>query len=174
MFTDFHVWEINVSTTLLSILNNISHICHALSFQKHSLIICASERSKPSCILISQELQFNAFAFHISTWKYKRLTHWQATDKRSISRKYARSKRAWKFFAFISTKNSYIFQCLSWYLRIIWHVSRLLCYICAFNAYYYWHGTIHYKRLTSYRQNTHIEIIYSMRARKGTEQNLYI
>ena len=30
--------------------------------------------------------------------------------------------------------NSYIFQCLSLYLRIIWHVSRLLCYICTFNA----------------------------------------
>ena len=34
--------------------------------------------------------------------------------------------------------------------------------------------TWHYKRLTSYRQNIHIEIIYSMRARKATEENLCI
>ena len=55
MYTDFHVWEINVSTTLLSIQNNRSHICHALSFEKHLLTICASERSESSCIFISQE-----------------------------------------------------------------------------------------------------------------------
>ena len=66
------------TATLLSIPNNRSHIFYALSFQKHSLR--EGGGSEPSCILISQELQFNAFAFHITTWKYKRPTH-QATNK---------------------------------------------------------------------------------------------
>ena len=40
-------------------------------------------------------LQFNASAFYITTWKYKRLTHWQAIDKRSILRKiYVSAERA--------------------------------------------------------------------------------
>ena len=34
--------------------------------------------------------------------------------------------------------------------------------------------TWHYKRLTSYRQNTHIEIIYSMRTSRASEENLWI
>ena len=52
MYTDFHVWEINVSTTLLSIPNNRIYICYALSFQKHVLIICASERSERALRII--------------------------------------------------------------------------------------------------------------------------
>ena len=58
MYTYIIVWEINVSTTLLSVPNNRSYICHALSFQKHLLIARASEaseRSESSHILISQE-----------------------------------------------------------------------------------------------------------------------
>ena len=31
--------------------------------------------------------------------------------------------------------------------------------------------TWHYKRLTSYQQNIHIEIIYSMRASRASEEN---
>ena len=190
---------------------------------------------------ISQELQFNAFAFHITTWKYKRLTHWQATVKRSISRKCTISERAWNFFAFISIKTprppppppptqyylGYVYACSlplkappylrtgkqfsgrtlsrekypftgdlgnthavpptpEWggrakllylsmfelvYLRIIWCFSVTLLHLCIQCILLI---TWHYKRLTSYRQNTYIEIIYSMRARKATEENFCI
>ena len=160
------MWGPHVSTTLLSISNNRSHICHALSFQKHLLIICARRAKRASAQY--HHLQFNAFAFYVTAWKYKRLTHWQATDKRSISRKSTsqRASRASELGNF-SHENSYIFQCLSWYLKLIWHVSRFntLLHLFIQCSFPFTHD-MYYKRLTSYRHNTHIEIIYSMRARK--------
>ena len=108
------------------------------------------------------------------------LPHWNInnslTDKRSISRKStcqraSRSSELGNYSHLQVPKLLYLsmFE-LVIYLRIIlWHVSRLLCYIYIHSLqfpFYILLMTWHYKRLTSYQQNTHIEIIYSMRARK--------
>ena len=60
-------------------------------------------------------------------------------------------------------QNSYFFQCLSWYLRIlsaclsvtVLHNVRIFCAVSQLMLM-----TWHYKRLTNFRQHAHIEIIY--------------
>ena len=52
-------------------------------------------------------------------------------------------------------------------------VTFLQLYI-QFSFHIITHDMALYKRLTSYRQNTHIEIIYSIRASRASEENLCI
>ena len=106
----------------------------------------ASERSETSCIFISHELQFNAFAFHITTWKYKRLTHWQATDKRSISRKYTcqRASRESELGIFSHLQVPITPISFNVWVGTYEQYDMFLGYFvtfCAFNAYYSWHGS---------------------------------
>ena len=54
---------------------------------------------------------------------------------------------------------------LGYYVTSV-HSLQFLCYILLM--------TWHYKRLTSYQQNTHIEIIYSVRASRASEENVCI
>ena len=63
-------------------------------------------------------------------------------------------------FRLYTFQNSYFFQCLSWYLRIlsVCLSDTLLQNVLTFCAVFLY--TWHYKRLTNCRQDTHIKIIY--------------
>ena len=62
----------------------------------------------------------------------KLLTKYQCGENLRVSERAERASL--EIFRIYKYPNSYIFQYLSWYLRIIWHVSRLLCCIYTFNA----------------------------------------
>ena len=92
----------------------------------------------------------------------------QATDKISLSRKSACQRASLDiFFAIISTKTpdlsfnvwvgTYEYDTFLGFFVAPVHSMRFPFYIILM--------TWDYKQLTRYRQNTHIEIIYSMRAR---------
>ena len=120
MYTDFHAWEINVSTMLLSNPNNRSHICHALSFQKHSLIICSSERSERALRTIVYLISFlrNCNSMHLHFILPHGNINDSLTDKLLSKDQYwenilsasEQSERAWNFFAFISIKSPISFN----------------------------------------------------------------
>ena len=117
----------------------------------------------------------------LTAWKNEQLTNKLPTKDQYRNKLRVRASRGSelrKYSRLYISKLLLFFQCFSWYLRIliIWHVYWLHCYICTFNAVsllYITHDMAwwHYKRLTSYRKNTRIEIIYSMRASRASEEN---
>ena len=72
---------------------------------------------------------------------HKQLTHWQATDKRSRTR-----RSTWIFFRIYEYQNSYIFPCLSWYkfTNNMTCFSVTLLHLYIHNSflwiYYSWHA----------------------------------
>ena len=155
------------------------HICHALSFQKHSLIICSSERSERALRDIVYLILFlrNCNSMHLHFILPHGNINDSLTDKLLSKDEYReniisaseQSERASEFFAFISIKTPISFKVSSIKTPISFSVTLLhLCIQCILLI------TWHYKRLTNYRKNTYIEINYSMRARKATEENFCI
>ena len=140
-----------------------------------------------TCILlvILLYLQYNAFAFYIycvpNGCVIKRPTHWQATDKKktiswkSACQRASRASELGNFFAFIRTKTAHLsmFELKLTNNMTCFSVTLLHLYI-QFGFPIITHDTALYKRLTSYRQNTHIEIIRYMRASRASEENLCI